>query len=109
MPAFYEPAIADTLSALLASRYPHGRLHVIVATREEEERAPHPAMAATTAELVRRFRDGLPPWQQKMLTLVVAPAAEGRKAHQLNWALRPETLRAVLGEACGPGGRLCRA
>jgi hypothetical protein len=102
VPAFYEPAIADTLSALLASRYPHGRLHVIVATREEEERAPHPAMAATTAELVRRFRDGLPPWQQKMLTLVVAPAAEGRKAHQLNWALRPDTLRAVLGEAWDP-------
>jgi hypothetical protein len=102
VPAFYEPAIADTLGALLASRYPHGRLHVIVATREEEDRAPHPGMAATTAELVRRFRDTLPPWQQKMLTLVVAPAAEGRKAHQLNWALRPETLRVVLGETWDP-------
>jgi hypothetical protein len=97
VPAYYEPAIAETLTALLGSRYPHGRLHVIVSTREEEERAPHPAMAATTADLVRRFRDTLPPWQQKMLTLVVAPAAPGRKAHQLNWALRPETLRAVLG------------
>jgi cellulose synthase/poly-beta-1,6-N-acetylglucosamine synthase-like glycosyltransferase len=102
VPAFYEPAIADTVAALLASRYPHGRLHVIVATREEEDRAPHPAMVATTAELVRRFRDTLPPWQQKMLTLVVAPVAEGRKAHQLNWALRPETLRAVLGETWDP-------
>jgi cellulose synthase/poly-beta-1,6-N-acetylglucosamine synthase-like glycosyltransferase len=102
VPAFYEPAIADTLAALLASRYPHGRLHVIVATREEEDQAPHPGMVATTAELVRRFRDALPPWQQKMLTLVVAPAAEGRKAHQLNWALRPETLRAVLGETWDP-------
>ena len=102
LPAFYEPAIADTLSALLASRYPHGRLHVIVATRQEEDEAPHPSMVATTAELVRRFRDTLPPWQQKMLTLVVAPAAEGRKAHQLNWALRPETLRAVLGETWDP-------
>jgi hypothetical protein len=98
VPAFYEPAIADTLAELLASRYPHGRLHVVVATREEEERAPHPAMPATTAELARRFRDGLPPWQQKMLTLVVAPAAAGRKAHQLNWALRPETLRATVGD-----------
>ena len=98
VPAFYEPGIGQTLTALLASRYPHGRLHVIVATREEEERAPHPSMPATTAELVRRYRDALPPWQQKMLTLIVAPAAPGRKAHQLNWALRPETLRTVLGE-----------
>jgi hypothetical protein len=55
-------------------------------------------MPATTAELVRRYREALPPWQQKMLTLVVAPTAPGRKAHQLNWALRPETLCAVLGE-----------
>jgi glycosyl transferase family 2 len=98
VPAYHEPAIADTLAALLASRYPHGRLHVVAITREEEDRAPHPAMEATTAELARRFRDGLPPWQQKMLTLLVAPAAPGRKAHQLNWALRPATLRAVLGE-----------
>jgi hypothetical protein len=96
VPAYYEPNIVGTLSALLGSRYPHGRLHVIVSTRAEEDQLPHPGMEATTAELVRRFRDGLPPWQQKMLTLVVAPPAEGRKAHQLNWALRPETLRAVL-------------
>ena len=97
VPAFQEPAIAATLGALLGSRYPHGRLHVVVATKESEERAPHPAMPAATAELVRRFRDGLPPWQQKMLSVVAMPG-EGRKAHQLNWALRPETLRAVLGE-----------
>jgi len=30
-------------------------------------------------------------------TVVVAPAATGHKAHQLNWALRPETLQALLG------------
>ncbi|HTO13948.1 MAG TPA: glycosyltransferase [Candidatus Binatia bacterium] len=102
VPAYHEPAIADTLAALLGARYPHGRLHVIVATREEEEQRPHPAMAVSTAELVRRFRDGLPPWQQKMLTLVTAPAAPGRKAHQLNWALRPRTLRAVLGDDADP-------
>jgi hypothetical protein len=102
VPAYHEPAIDRTLTALLASRYPHNRLHVVVATREEEDRAPHPLMEATTAELVRRFRDALPPWQQKMLTLVVAPAAGGRKAHQLNWALRPETLRAVLGDEQDP-------
>ncbi|HEU4370710.1 MAG TPA: glycosyltransferase family 2 protein [Methylomirabilota bacterium] len=102
VPAYYEPAITETLGALLGSRYPHGRLHVIVATREEEEQRPHPLMMASTAELVRRHRDTLPPWQQKMLTLVVAPAAEARKAHQLNWALRPETLRAVLGDDSDP-------
>ncbi len=102
VPAYYEPNIVQTLTALLASRYPHGRLHVIVATRAEEELEPHPLMPATTAELVLRFRDTLPPWQQKMLTLVVAPPAEGRKAHQLNWALRLSTLRGVLGEAYDP-------
>jgi cellulose synthase/poly-beta-1,6-N-acetylglucosamine synthase-like glycosyltransferase len=101
VPAFEEPAIAGTLAALLASRYPHGRLHVVVATKESEEHAPHPAMAAPTAELARRFRDGLPPWQQKMLSVVTLPG-EGRKAHQLNWALRPESLRAVLGESHDP-------
>ena len=97
VPAWQEPAITMTLAALLASRYPHGRLHVVVATRADEDRAPHPLMEASTAELVRRFRDGLPPWQQKMLTLVALPG-EGRKAEQLNWALRPESLRAVLGD-----------
>ncbi|HET9271964.1 MAG TPA: glycosyltransferase, partial [Vicinamibacterales bacterium] len=101
VPAWHEPEIAGTLTALLASRYPHGRLHVVVATREDEERAPHPKMIASTAELVRRFRDRLPPWQQKMLSIVALPTA-GRKAHQLNWALRPEQLRALLGEADDP-------
>jgi len=101
VPAFQEPGIAATLTALLGSRYPHGRLHVVVATRADEDRAPHPLMEAATAELVRRFRDALPPWQQKMLTIVTLPTA-GRKAHQLNWALRPESLRAVLGSGHDP-------
>ena len=101
VPAWQEPDITTTLTALLASRYPHGRLHVVVATRAEEERAPHPQMAASTAELVRRFRDRLPPWQQKMLSIVALPSA-GRKAHQLNWALRPQTLRGLLGDAYDP-------
>lgn len=101
VPAWQEPAIAQTLAALLGSRYPHGRLHVVVATRAEEERAPHPLMEAPTAELVRRFRDTLPPWQQKMLSIVALPG-EGRKADQLNWALRPETLRALLGDRWDP-------
>jgi hypothetical protein len=34
-----------------------------------------------------------------MVTVVVAPAAPGRKAHQLNWALRPDILKAALGVA----------
>jgi hypothetical protein len=97
VPAFEEPDIEGTLRALLASRYPHGKLHVVVVTKDEEEREPHPLMVAPTAELVRRFRAELPPWQQKMLTVLRLPTA-GRKAQQLNWALRPDNLRAVLGD-----------
>jgi len=95
VPAWQEPDIAATLRALLDSRYPHARLHVVVATREAEDRAPHPTLEVSTAEIVRGFREGLPPWQQKMLSLVSMPG-EGRKAHQLNWALRPEVLKPLL-------------
>jgi hypothetical protein len=95
VPAYQEPEIATTLRALLSSRYPHGKLHVVVVTREEEGRAPHPLMPVPTAELVRRFRAELPPWQQKMLTVVAMPG-EGRKARQLNHALRPEFLTTLL-------------
>ncbi len=102
VPAFQEPGIATTLRALLDSRYPHGRLHVVVTTREEEARAPHPAMGVGTAELVRRFREGLPPWQQKMLSVVEMPGP-GRKADQLNWALRPEFLATLLEGGVDPG------
>src|SRR5881296_3474552 len=101
VPAWQEPGIATTLRALLGSRYPHVKLHVVVATREVEEHSPHPTMEAPTAELVRRFRDGLPPWQQKMLSIVAMPG-EGRKAHQLNWALRPEVLQPLLGGQVDP-------
>src|SRR5207245_4627118 len=95
VPAWQEPGIAATLRALVDSRYPHAKLHVLVATREEEERTPHPTMGVSTAELVRRFREGLPPWQQKMLSLVAMPG-EGRKAHQLIWALRSEVLNPLI-------------
>jgi cellulose synthase/poly-beta-1,6-N-acetylglucosamine synthase-like glycosyltransferase len=101
VPAYQEPDIAGTLRALLGSRYPDTKLHVVVVTKEEEEREPHPLMEASTAEIVRRFRAELPPWQQKMLTALVMPG-EGRKARQLNWALRPESLAAVLGESYDP-------
>ena len=95
VPVRQEPEVAMTLRALLDSRYPHAKLHVVVAAREDEERSPHPAMGVSTAEMVRRFRESLPPWQQKMLTIVAMPG-EGRKAHQLNWALRPEVLKPLL-------------
>jgi cellulose synthase/poly-beta-1,6-N-acetylglucosamine synthase-like glycosyltransferase len=101
LPAYQEPTIVGTLSALLASRYPHGRLHVVVITRQEEDEHPHPLMEASTSELVRRFRGELPPYQQKMLSLLVMPG-RGRKAHQLNWALRPLVLTTLLGEDYDP-------
>jgi hypothetical protein len=97
VPAFQEPDIGGTLKALLDSRYPHGKLHVVVTVKEEEERAPHPAMGLSTGEVVRRFRDELPPLYQKMLSVVTLPGA-GRKAHQLNWALRPDVLKSLLGD-----------
>ena len=97
VPAFQEPDIAGTLRALLDSRYPHGKLHVVVSVKADEERAPHPAMGISTGEVVRRFRDELPPLYQKMLSVVAAPGP-GRKAHQLNWALRPEFLNSLIGD-----------
>jgi cellulose synthase/poly-beta-1,6-N-acetylglucosamine synthase-like glycosyltransferase len=101
VPAYQEPDVAGTLRALLGSRYPHGKLHVVVVTKEEEEHAPHPRMAITTAELVRRFRQELPPYQQKMLSQLVMPGP-GRKAQQLNWALREDTVRGLLGDDYDP-------
>jgi Glycosyltransferase like family 2 len=101
VPAFYEPHIAATIGALMASRYPHGQLHLAVVTRQEEDRRPHPGMPGSTGELVRRLREALPPYQQKRLTHLVMPGA-GRKAHQLNWALRPEALRQMLGDDIDP-------
>ncbi len=101
VPAYQEPDIAVTVSALCASRYPHGGLHVVVVTKEEEERAPHPGMGVSTGGLVRRLRETLPPYQQKRLSHL-AMSGSGRKAHQLNWALRPEALREILGEDYDP-------
>ena len=101
VPAYQEPDIAETVKALVSSRYPHGGLHVVVVTKEEEERAPHPGMGVSTGELVRRLRETLPPYQQKRLTHLAMPGP-GRKAHQLNWALRPEALREILGEDLDP-------
>lgn len=101
VPAYHEPDIAETVKALVGSRYPHGGLHVVVVTKEQEELSPHPGMGVSTGELVRRLRETLPPYQQKRLTHLAMPGA-GRKAHQLNWALTPESLREVLGEDVDP-------
>jgi cellulose synthase/poly-beta-1,6-N-acetylglucosamine synthase-like glycosyltransferase len=101
VPAFQEPDIAGTIKALCASRYPHPGLHVVVVTKEAEEQAPHAAMGVSTGELVRRLREALPPYQQKRLTHLVMPGS-GRKAQQLNWALRPEALREILGDSLDP-------
>jgi hypothetical protein len=101
VPAYQEPDIAGTIRALLASRYPHGKLHVVIITKAEEDLDAHPLMEAPTSELVRRLRQELPPYQQKMLSHLVMPDA-GRKAQQLNWALAPGHLRALLGEDYDP-------
>lgn len=93
--AYQEPGIAKTLKTLLGSRYPHGKVRFVVVTKEEEERAPHPAMGVSTGELIRRFQADLPPYKAKLLWRLTMPGP-GRKAHQLNWALRPEVLSQVL-------------
>jgi hypothetical protein len=99
--AYQEPEIARTVRALLASQYVKAKLHVVVVTKEEEERAPHIAMGVSTGELVRRFRDTLPLCQQQQVSVLSMPGP-GRKAHQLNWALRPERLREILGDQVDP-------
>jgi len=101
VPAWEEPGIATTLRALLGSRYPHGKLHVVVVTKADEEQAPNPGMAAPTAELVRRLRAELPPYQQKMLSVIAMPGSR-RKADQLNWALRPAFIAALLNGSYDP-------
>jgi cellulose synthase/poly-beta-1,6-N-acetylglucosamine synthase-like glycosyltransferase len=95
--AYQEPAIAATLRGLLAARYPADRVRWVVVTKAAEEATPHPAMAESTAALIRRFLAELPPYEAKRVTHLVMPGP-GRKAEQLNWALRPEVLGAVLGE-----------
>ena len=101
--AYQEPDIAGTVQALLASRYAKTKLHVAVITKEDEERSPHPAMGVGTGALVRRLRDNLPQAQRAQVHVLTMPGP-GRKAHQLNWALRPETLRAILGAEVNPAG-----
>jgi len=95
--AFQEPGIAATLRGLLDARYPADRVRVVVVTKAAEDASPHPAMGESTAALIRRFAAELPPYEAKRLTHLVMPGL-GRKAEQLNWALRPDVLASVLGE-----------
>src|SRR5262245_52842875 len=95
--AYQEPEITRTLRSLLDARYPHAKVCFVVVTKESEERAPHPGMAESTGALVRRFLGELPPYEAKRLTHLVMPGP-GRQAGQLNWALRPQALAAVLAE-----------
>ena len=62
VPAWEEPEIATTLRALLDSRYPHTKLHVVVATRDEEESAPNPTMKASTTELLKPLLERHQAW-----------------------------------------------
>src|SRR3989441_8972211 len=86
VPAYQEPAIGATLRALLGSRYPDSKLHVVVITKEEEDREPHPLMEVSTAELVRRAPPALPPLPQEMVPLLAMPRRR-RKTPQLASAL----------------------
>jgi hypothetical protein len=103
--AYQEPEIARTLRGLLGARYPHAKVRFVVVTKESEECAPHPAMAESTGALVRRFLGELPPYEAKRLTHLVMPGP-GRKAEQLNWALRREALAAVLEDHAADPGRV---
>ena len=80
VPAYQEPHIAETVGALVASRYPHGHLHVVVVTKEEEERSPHPLMGASTGGLVRRLRESLPAYRQKRLGHLAMPGRGARRS-----------------------------
>jgi len=93
--AYQEPDIARTLRGLLDARYPQGKVRYVVVTKAAEDEAPHPAMGESTAALIRKFLGELPPYEAKRLTHLVMPGP-GRKAEQLNWALRPATLGSIL-------------
>jgi hypothetical protein len=100
--AYQEPAIAATLRRLLDLRYPPELARCAVITKAAEDRAPHPAMPESTGALCRRFLADLPAYDAKRIAHLVLPGP-GRKAEQLNWALRPEALAQVLeGYAADP-------
>jgi glycosyl transferase family 2 len=93
--AYQEPEIAVTMRGLLAMRYPGERARYAVVTKAAEDASPHPAMPASTGALCQQFIGDLPPYDAKRLSHLVLPEP-GRKAEQLNWALRPEALAQIL-------------
>ncbi len=93
--AYQEPEIATTLRGLLDARYPHEKVRCVVVTKATEDEEPHPGMAESTGVLCRRFLADLPAYDAKRLTHLIMPG-QGRKAEQLNCALRPEVLASVL-------------
>ena len=100
--AYQEPGIATTLAGLLALRYPPDRARCAVITKAGEDAAPHPAMPASTGALCRQVLADLPAYDAKRLAHFTLPGA-GRKAEQLNWALRPAALaQALEGAATDP-------
>jgi hypothetical protein len=100
--AYQEPGITTTLRGLLAFRYPGERARSAVITKAGEDVAPHPAMPQSTGTLCEQFLADLPPYDAKRLAHFVLPGP-GRKAEQLNWALRADALAQVLeGHAADP-------
>jgi hypothetical protein len=100
--AYQEPGIAATLTGLLGFRYPADRARCAVITKADEDAAPHPAMPGSTGALCRQLLAELPAYDAKRLAHFVLPGP-GRKAEQLNWALRPAALAQVLeGAAADP-------
>ena len=93
--AYQEPGIAATMRGLLALRYPGERARYAVVTKAAEDASPHPAMPASTGTLCQQLIGDLPPYDAKRLSHLVLPGP-GRKAEQLNWALRPEALAQIL-------------
>jgi hypothetical protein len=103
--AYQEPGIAGTLRGLLDARYPHEKARCVVITKAAEDAAPHPGMDESTGELCRRMAADLPAYDAKRLTHLSMPGP-GRKAEQLNWALRPAALSAVLEERAADPARV---
>jgi cellulose synthase/poly-beta-1,6-N-acetylglucosamine synthase-like glycosyltransferase len=102
--AYQEPAIAAALRGLLALRYPGERARCVVVTKAGEDAEPHPAMPESTGTLCQQFLGDLPPYDAKRLAHLVLPGP-GKKAEQLNWALRPEALARILeADAADPSG-----
>jgi Glycosyltransferase like family 2 len=93
--AYQEPGIARTLRELLGLRYPGERARCVVITKASEDAEPHPGMPASTGTLCEQFLADLPPYDAKRLAHLVLPGP-GRKAEQLNRAVRPEALAQVL-------------